>query len=183
MVPSTTIPKQNQPGGDSVVQLEMAFEDTKTALAVVAASLDAIAPTPRESRQRKTNRGRLPAHLQRVEQVVDIENRTCVCCGGALQVIAEDVSEQLDVVSTTFSVFVTRRPRYGCLECETAPAQAAVPAHIIDGGLRSEAFVPRCWCPNMPTTCPYTRRRRSAPARARILTVRCWPTGPARAVW
>lgn len=60
-------------------QLEMAFEDTETALAVVAASLDAVAPTPREPRRRKTNRGRLPAHLQRVEQVVDIENKACGC--------------------------------------------------------------------------------------------------------
>ncbi len=56
-------------------QLEMAFEDTETALAVVAASLDAVAPAPREPRWRKINRGRLPAHLQRVEQVVDIETR------------------------------------------------------------------------------------------------------------
>lgn len=122
-------------------QLEMAFEDTETALAVVAASLDAVAPAPREPRRRKTNRGRLPAHLPRVEQVVDIENKACGCCGGALHVIGEDVSERLDVVPTTFRVLVTRRPRYGCRECEAAPVQAPAPAHIIDGGLPSEALV------------------------------------------
>jgi transposase len=121
-------------------QLELAFEDTETALAVVAASLDAVAPTPREPRRRKTNRG-LPAHLPRVEQVVDIENKACGCCGGALHVIGEDVSERLDVVPTTFRVLVTRRPRYGCRGCEAAPVQAPAPAHIIDGGLPSEALV------------------------------------------
>ncbi|KQM46301.1 hypothetical protein ASE69_16525 [Sphingomonas sp. Leaf208] len=68
-----------------------AAKDTKTALAVVAASLDTIAPTPREPRRRKTNRERLPARLQRIEQVVDIENKACGCRGGALYVIGEDV--------------------------------------------------------------------------------------------
>ena len=37
----------------------MAFEDTKTALAVVA-SLDAVALTLHDSRRRRTNRRRLP---------------------------------------------------------------------------------------------------------------------------
>lgn len=122
-------------------QLEMAFEDTETALGVVAASLDAVAAVPREPRRRKTNRGRLPAHLERVEQVVDIENKTCGCCGGALHVIGEDVAERLDVVPATFRVLVTRRPRYGCRGCEAAPVQAPAPAHLITGGLPSEALV------------------------------------------
>ncbi|WP_443029580.1 IS66 family transposase [Sphingomonas sp. T1] len=122
-------------------QLEMAFEDTETALGLVAASLDAVAVTPREPRRRKINRGRLPVHLERVEQIVDIENNACGCCGGALHVIGEDVSERLDVVPATFRVLVTRRPRYGCRGCEAAPVQAPAPAHIIDGGLPSEALV------------------------------------------
>lgn len=122
-------------------QLEMAFEDTETALGLVAASLDAVAVVPREPRRRKTNRGRLPAHLERVEQVVDIENKVCGCCGGTLHVIGQDVAERLDVVPATFRVLVTRRPRYGCRGCEAAPVQAPAPAHIITGGLPSEALV------------------------------------------
>lgn len=122
-------------------QLEMAFEDTETALGVIAASLDAVAVVPREPRRRKTNRGHLPAHLERVEQVVDIENEVCGCCGGTLHVIGEDVAERLDVVPATFRVLVTRRPRYGCRGCEAAPVQAPAPAHIITGGLPSEALV------------------------------------------
>jgi len=122
-------------------QLEMAFEDTETALAVVAASLDAVAAVPREPRRRKTNRGQLPAHLERIEQIVDIADKICGCCGGALHVIGEDVAERLDVVPATFCVLVTRRPRYGCRGCEAAPMQALAPAHIIDGGLPSEALV------------------------------------------
>lgn len=122
-------------------QLEMAFEDTETALGVVAASLDAVAVSPREPRRRKTNRGRLPAHLERVEQVIDIENKACGCCGGTLHVIGEDVAERLDVVPATFRVLVTRRPRYGCRGCKAAPVQAPAPAHIVTGGLPGEALV------------------------------------------
>ena len=60
---------------------------------------------------RNVNRGRLPAHLERIEQVVGVESKICACCDGALHVIGEDVSERLDVVPTTFRVLVTRRPR------------------------------------------------------------------------
>ncbi len=119
-------------------QLEMAFEDTETALGLVAASLDAVAHAPR---RRKTNRGRLLAHLERIEQIVDIGNKACGCCGGSLHVIGKDVSERLDMVPTTFRVLVTRRPRYGCRECEAVAVQAPAPAHIIAGGLPSEALV------------------------------------------
>src|SRR3546814_11292781 len=73
---------------------------------------------------RKTNRGSLPAHLERIEQIVDVESNACPCCGGALHQIGEDVAERLDVVPTTFRVVVTRRPRYGCRSCESAIVQA-----------------------------------------------------------
>ncbi len=121
---------------------------------------------------------RLLAHLQRVEHVVDIENKVCGCCGSALHVIGENVSGRLDVVPTAFRVLVTRRPRYGCRECEPAPVQTPAPAHIIDGGLLSEALAAQMLVPNTPTTCPYTARRTSTPARASNSTVRRWPTGP-----
>ena len=45
--------------------------------------------------KRRANRGSLPAHLPRIEQVVDIEDKTCPCCAGALHQIGEDVAEQL----------------------------------------------------------------------------------------
>ncbi|MDQ0839843.1 IS66 family transposase [Sphingomonas faeni] len=143
------------------VRLEMAFGDAETALAVVAASLDAVAATPREAGRRKTNRRQLPAHLQRFKQVVDIENTAYSCCGGALHVIGEDVSERPAVVPTTshVHVHVTRGPRYGCPECEPAPLQAPTIAHIIDGDLPSQALVARYWCPNTSATCPYASHR------------------------
>jgi len=58
--------------------------------------------------KRKNNRGSLPAHLERIEQIVDLEDKACSCCGGALHQIGEDVAERLDVVPITFRVLVTR---------------------------------------------------------------------------
>ena len=92
-------------------------------------------------RPRKTNRGSLPAHLERLEQVVDIEDKACPCCGGTLHQIGEDVAERLDVVPTTFRVLVTRRPRYGCRSCESAIVQAPAPARIVEGGIPTEALI------------------------------------------
>ena len=92
-------------------------------------------------RPRKANRGSLPAHLERIEQVVDIEDKACPCCGGALHQIGEDVAERLDVVPTTFRVLVTRRPRYGCRSCEGAIVQAPAPARIVEGGIPTEALI------------------------------------------
>ena len=40
--------------------------------------------------KRRINRGALPAHLPRIEIVVDIDDKTCPCCQGALHRIGED---------------------------------------------------------------------------------------------
>ncbi|MGN6377308.1 MAG: IS66 family transposase [Sphingomonas sp.] len=121
-------------------QLQLGLEDMETALAQAEAASETKAG-PRSDHPRKTNRGSLPAHLERIEQVVDVENKACPCCGGALHPIGEDVSERLDVVPTTFRVLVTRRPRYGCRSCESAVVQAPAPARIIEGGIPTEALI------------------------------------------
>lgn len=122
-------------------QLQLGLEDIEAALAVAEAASEAVTPRPREARPRKTNRGSLPAHLERIEQIVDIEDKACPCCGGALHQIGEDVAERLDVVPTTFRVLITRRPRYGCRSCEGAVVQTPAPARIVEGGIPTEALI------------------------------------------
>lgn len=121
-------------------QFQLALEEVETALAEAGHALDKASPAPTE-RPRRTNRGSLPAHLERIEQVVDVANKDCPCCGGALHAIGEDVSERLDVVPTTFRVLVTRRPRYACRACEDAVVQAPAPARIVEGGMPTEALI------------------------------------------
>jgi transposase len=121
-------------------QLQLALEEVETALAEAEHARDK-ASRAQAQRSRKTNRGSLPAHLERIEQFVDVEDKACPCCGGALHQIGEDVAERLDVVPTTFRVLVTRRPRYGCRSCESAVVQAPAPARIVEGGIPTEALI------------------------------------------
>lgn len=90
---------------------------------------------------RRTNRGALPAHLPRVEMVVDIDDHTCPCCRNGLHRIGEDVSERLDIVPVQLRVIVVRRPKYACRACEDVVVQAPAPARLIEGGLPTEATV------------------------------------------
>ena len=121
-------------------QFELALEEVEAALSQAELARSKASKASSE-RPRKTNRGSLPAHLERIEQVVDVEEKACPCCGGALHQIGEDVAERLDVVPTTFRVLVTRRPRYGCRSCEGAIVQAPAPARIVEGGIPTEALI------------------------------------------
>ncbi len=54
--------------------------------------------------------------------------------------IGEAVSERLDVVPAKFRVIVTRRPKYA-FKNEDGVIQAPAPAHIIEGGIPTEALL------------------------------------------
>jgi hypothetical protein len=108
---------------------QQGVEDLEQSLAEQAAKLDAVqssadtpapeaTPRPRRAEPAQRNRGALPAHLPRVELVVDVEDKACPCCGGTLHVIGEDRAEMLDYVPAQVRVRVIRRPRYGCRACE-----------------------------------------------------------------
>ncbi len=126
-------------------QLQLGLEDVEQDQASEDAARDAepaqAETTPRPALQRRRNRGALPKHLPREDVVVEPEDKACPCCGGALHVIGEDVSEMLDVIPAQFKVKVIRRPRYGCRACEGAVVQASAPARPIDGGMATESLV------------------------------------------
>lgn len=120
-------------------QYELELEDIETAIAQVEAEIDGDERTApvRSAKPRQTNRGSLPKHLERVEVVIEPE-RSCAC-GTERHVIGEDVSERLDIVPAQFRVIVTRRPKYACRFCEGGIVQTPAPAHIIAGGMPTEA--------------------------------------------
>ena len=97
-------------------QLELGLEDVQQSEAGEAAAVEAKDPKRRSEVQalRRANRGQLPGHLPRIETILDIEDKTCPCCAGALHVIGENRAERLDVIPARFQVLVVRRPRYGC---------------------------------------------------------------------
>jgi len=125
-------------------QLRLVLEDTEQGNAEHEAAEDgADESSQKRQGKRRANRnlGALPAQLPRYEVVIDIEDKQCPCCGGALHVIGEDRTEQLDIVPSQLRVKVTRRPRYACRGCESAVVQAPAPDRPIDGGMATEAMV------------------------------------------
>lgn len=124
-------------------QLQLTLEDTEQEAASDQAVSEQANPSERKVREarRRTNRGKLPAHLPRIETVIDVESVVCPCCAGTLHRIGEDVSERLDIVPAQFRVLVVRRPKYACRTCADVVVQAAAPARLIEGGLPTEATV------------------------------------------
>ncbi len=122
-------------------QFELALEDLETAIAAIHAEEDAEhRAAKRPAKPRVANRGSLPTHLPRIEEVIEPESLTCAC-GGCLHCIGEDVSERLDIVPAQFRVIVTRRPKYACRSCTDGVVQAPAPARLIPGGMPTEATV------------------------------------------
>ena len=107
-------------------QFDLALEDLETAIATTHAEDEADGPPGnRISKPRATNRGSLPQHLPRVEEVIEPESLVCAC-GGCLHRIGEDVSERLDVilalvaghhVETSFTV--ARANAHGTSRCRS----------------------------------------------------------------
>jgi transposase len=125
----------------STDQYELALEDIEAAMAAIHAEdeQDVIVNTkPKEPR--RTNRGSLPKHLPRVEEVLEPESIICDC-GCERHVIGEDVSERLDIIPSQFRVLVTRRPKYACRSCENGIVQAPAKAHLIEAGMPIEAIL------------------------------------------
>jgi transposase len=86
-------------------------------------------PTDRKPGGRKP----LPAHLPR-EQVIHQPAPVCACCGGkVLRRIADELTEVLEYVPSSFKVMQHVRPKLSCRACETI-VQAPLPSFPIERG-------------------------------------------------
>src|SRR5215467_8827168 len=99
---------------------------------------------PQQSRGKHPGRQELPAHLPRVERVLECtpEQKICQCCGKETAVIGYDESERLDVEPAKYFVEVTKREKRACPGHEEHGVVAApLPPQIIDKGLASNQVV------------------------------------------
>jgi transposase len=124
-------------------QLALALEDLEQAVAEADAEAEKADPPLRRARgrERRQSRGALPAHLPRIEVVIEPPTTVCPCCSGPMHLIGEDRSERLDVIPMRYQVIVTRRPKYGCRACQSAVEQAPAPPRLVEGGLPTERMV------------------------------------------
>jgi transposase len=121
-------------------QLALALEEREIANAQEQAAAEKQAPPPRP-RSEPGKRKSLPAHLPRIEVVIEPGTTSCPCCGEAMHVIGEEKSERLDVIPAQHRILVTRRPKYGCRACAGAVVQVPAPERLIRSGLPTEAMV------------------------------------------
>ena len=129
-------------------QLALALEELETAIAeaktghekratAVAADQAAKAAAPERPKPHRA----LPADLPRIERVIEPASIACPCGCGDMVRIGEDRSHRLDVVPAQYRVLVTIRPRYACPKGRAGVVQAPAPAHLIEGGLPTEAMI------------------------------------------
>src|SRR3954454_19911240 len=124
-------------------QLRFAFEEAEASLAAAEAEAEKGATEQRKKNtaRRKATRGRLPAHLPRVEQVLLPESTACPCCQGTMVEIGCDPGEEVGLVPVQVRALVTKRPKFACRACEGVVVQAPAPARLIEGGMPTEAAV------------------------------------------
>jgi hypothetical protein len=74
-------------------QLQLALEEAEQVESAGQAESEEKAPAEGKARaaKRRANRGALPAHLTRVETVVDVASTVCPCCSGNGGVAREDL--------------------------------------------------------------------------------------------
>ena len=119
-------------------QSAFVFDEIQTGIAAVEAELDKRRGSDKAKRTPRPRKG-FAAHLERVEIVIEPDDLP-ENAGKQKILIGEDVSERLDVIAAKFRVIVTRRPKYA-FKNQDGVIQAPAPAHIIEGGIPSEALL------------------------------------------
>ena len=122
-----------------IEQLEFLLGDLEEGLAESAARVEQTkseAPTTTRAKpagRKPGGRKPLPTHLPR-ERLVHQPPAACTCCGGTvLRRIADDVTEVLEYVPSSFKVIEHVRPKLSCRACETI-MQAPLPSLPIERG-------------------------------------------------
>jgi transposase len=121
-------------------QLALGLEDLNADLAAAEATRGSVETKPEQTPEGLPKRKPLPEHLSREEIILDLNGKTCSCCGGALHAIGGSVSEMLDWIPAQFQVIRTRRPKYACRSCGTV-RHAPAPERPIAGGLATPALL------------------------------------------
>jgi transposase len=122
-------------------QAQLFAEANEEDLAAAQERLDQLCPPPRGATTAKTTpkRQALPAHLPRIDVLLDPQDTACGC-GAPMQRIGQDVSERLDYAPGHFTVQRHIRGVWACKCCEHM-CQEAMPAQIIEGGIPTAALL------------------------------------------
>jgi len=127
---------QSSERGAILEQLELALADMEedAAQAETAAQMAAAKAkiAVRSFERRKPAPRPLPEHLPR-ERIVYPAPAGCLCCGGTLHKIGEDVTETLELIPRQWKVIQHVREKFSCRTCESI-TQPPAPSHPIARG-------------------------------------------------
>jgi transposase len=115
-------------------------------------------PTEKQQRARRNHPGRneLPAHLERVEQIIACTAEQCTCgkCGKETRVIGYETTEVLSKKPAEYFVSVIKREKRACSCEEHGVATAAVPERIAPKSIFSDEvivdFLVGKYCDSLP---------------------------------
>ena len=125
-------------------QLQLVLEDIEIAIAEAQErEEDRARRSGRPATGQRTGRAAraFPAHLPRFIDVIEPASLACPCGCGQMVRIGEDRSSRLDVTPAQYRVIETVRPRYACPKGHAGVVQAPAPAHLIEGGVPTEALL------------------------------------------
>jgi len=138
-------------------QLDLAFAMIEAALGKKGEG----EPAPEEKepeKDKKKGHGRrpLPGHLprQRIEHPVDKEKLVCKGCGGRLEKIGEEVSEQLEYIPASFYVKQHVRMKYACKCCQENVVISEYPSQPVEKGIPGPGLIAHVitskYCDHLP---------------------------------
>jgi len=93
---------------------------------------------PSPPRRKGHGRRKLPEHLPRKREVIDVPpaERVCPCCGAEMTQIGEETHEKLEYIPASFFVLEQVRPKYACAACQEGGVVVAdKPRQAIEKGL------------------------------------------------
>lgn len=128
-------------------QLQLALEDLEIAIAQTqeAEHIRQLRRGDGEEYGKRVRAGRgtraFPQELPHIERVIEPDDLACRCGCGQMVRIGEDRSRRLDIIPAQFRVIVTIRPRYACPKGCGGVIQAPAPAHLVEGGMPTEALI------------------------------------------
>lgn len=112
---------------------------------------------PRRKNRKHPGRNELPAHLERVEQIVTCAVGACRCgkCGGETRVIGYEETEVLGMKPAEYFVRVIKREKRACARCiEHGVATAPTPQRIAPKSIFADEtiveFIVRKYCDSVP---------------------------------
>ena len=117
-----------------IADLETQIEEGEQALARSGLETeDESEDQAQERPKNKPKRQKLPEHFPRTDNLIE-PPKTCPSCGGEnWRKIADDVSETLEYIPSSFKVVRHIRPRCACTACEQI-VQGYAPSNTIDKG-------------------------------------------------